>query len=100
MICSGFDSIGPQGEAHLSWLCDPRGWAPAENEREGQGGDWRVEEGKLVISAPAKKDYWRKTYYSPVLVKDDGPCLVATLPAERCVTVSASFTLQPKRQVT
>ena len=66
---------------------------------EGTGGDWKVDqEGQLVISPPAKKDFWRKTYYTPILCKDDGSCLFATIPADETVMLETSFTLVPKKQ--
>ena len=30
---------------------------------------------KLYLAPPAKRDFWRKTYYEPLLVKDDAPFL-------------------------
>lgn len=40
----------------------------------------------------------RKTYYQPVVCKDDGPCLFASVPAADVVTMETSFTLKPVRQ--
>jgi regulation of enolase protein 1 (concanavalin A-like superfamily) len=86
-------------DGRLAWFCDPKSWAPAEGQSEGTGGDWRLDdEGQLVVSAPAKKDFWRKTYYTPVLCKDDGPCLFATIQADETVMMETSFTLDPKKQ--
>ena len=51
-----------------------------------------------MISPPAKKDFWRKTYYTPILCKDDGSCLFATIPADETVMLETSFTLDPKKQ--
>jgi len=47
----------------------------------------------LQIQPPAKRDFWRKTYYDPVLIKDDAPFLYCTLPREQHCTVTAAFTL-------
>ena len=83
----------------LAWFCDPKGWTPVDGRREGMGGDWKVDdEGQLVVSPPAKKDFWRKTYYTPILCKDDGSCLFATIPADETVMVETTFTLDPKKQ--
>lgn len=64
----------------------------------GQDGNWSVEDSVLTLSPPAKKDFWRKTFYEPMLVKDDGSCLFSTLPDNECFTVETSFILNPKRQ--
>eukprot|EP01051_Picozoa_sp_SAG22_P004397 SAG22_NODE_234_length_14360_cov_13.245915_9_plen_147_part_00 len=81
--------------ARLPWL-----HCTGCSELEGGGGSWAVEDDgkKLLVNAPSKKDFWRKTYYQPVLVKDDGPCLFATVPDDKVVMVEASFSLDPKRQ--
>lgn len=44
---------------------------------EGRGGSWSVDTvtDELTLYPPAQKDYWRKTYYDPVMAKDDGPFL-------------------------
>jgi regulation of enolase protein 1 (concanavalin A-like superfamily) len=99
VIIDGFAAGIADGS--LAWYCDPKAWMPGavDGQREGVGGDWNVdEEGQLVISPPAKKDFWRKTYYTPVLCKDDGSCLFATIPAGETVMVETSFTLDPKKQ--
>eukprot|EP01087_Luapelamoeba_hula_P019351 TRINITY_DN6397_c0_g1_i1.p1 TRINITY_DN6397_c0_g1~~TRINITY_DN6397_c0_g1_i1.p1 ORF type:complete len:240 (+),score=49.77 TRINITY_DN6397_c0_g1_i1:12-731(+) len=31
----------------------------------------------MVLTPPGKLDYWRRTYYKPLLVKDDGPAFVS-----------------------
>lgn len=94
LVISGFSNVGRD----LVWYCDPKSWDTKDDEREGHGGSWSLQEDKLVLSPPAKKDFWRKTYYKPVLIKDDGPCLFATLPSNECFTVETSFVLDPKRQ--
>ena len=97
LIIDGFAAGLADGT--LSWFCDPKAWEPAEGQVEGTGGDWKVnEEGQLVISPPAKKDFWRKTYYTPILCKDDGSCLFATIAADETVMMETSFTLDPKKQ--
>lgn len=66
-IIEGFGGIA-SGE--LVWFCDPACWAPEDGELEGAGGKWHVDGDRLVVAAPSKKDFWRKTYYDPILVKD------------------------------
>jgi regulation of enolase protein 1 (concanavalin A-like superfamily) len=89
-----FDTQG----ALLKWYCAPDSW-PHTNTKEGKGGWWEHSQGELLVGAPAKKDFWRKTYYEPLLIKDDGPLLCSVVPisAFPC-TMETSFTLTPKCQ--
>jgi regulation of enolase protein 1 (concanavalin A-like superfamily) len=105
----GFESIDNDDEeessdafdtqsALLKWYCAPDSWSNT-NTREGKGGWWENSQGELLIGAPAKKDFWRKTYYEPLLVKDDGPLLYSVVPIQAfpCM-IETSFTLSPKCQ--
>ena len=64
-------------------LTNPRGALAWYNAPEqGLRGSWKIvsnqdnnESSALLVCPPAKKDYWRKTYYEPRIVKDDGPFL-------------------------
>ena len=95
IIKSGFSGIG----SDLVWYCDPSKWPKTDDAREGQGGSWSVnDKGELVVAPPAKKDFWRRTYYRPMLIKDDGPCLFHILPLGAVATIGTSFTLDPKKQ--
>ena len=97
IVVEGFGEIGTK----LTWYCDPAGWPESKlpSQSEGRGGKWCVDgEGSLVVEPPTKKDFWRKTYYQPVLCKDDGPCLFATVASDEVVTMQTSFTLDPKKQ--
>lgn len=100
VLVEGFGGVGTQ----LAWYCDPAAWpepqvGASSVMTEGRGGHWSVDsEGRLIIAPPTKKDFWRKTYYQPVLCKDDGPCLFATVPAADTVVMETSFTLDPKKQ--
>ena len=85
----------------LNWClldCAPDCWQEddslVEGRREGRDGSWEVDDdGQLVVKPPAKKDFWRKTYYRPLLVKDDGPCLFATVPNNKAIMATTSFTI-------
>lgn len=110
VIANGFDDIrvpdsNPRGQ--LQWYCAPDSWDIADPEqREGRGGRWSVERNddvsggssRLVLAPPAKKDFWRKTYYEPILIKDDGPFLYRRLSAEKWYTIETSFRLTAERQ--
>ncbi|CAJ1950544.1 unnamed protein product [Cylindrotheca closterium] len=63
------------------------------------GGWWKVEGDKLLIAPKAKQDFWRKTYYEPILVKDDGSFLYHIVPEKDLpATIETSFSLTPKAQ--
>ncbi|CAB9496521.1 Protein of unknown function (DUF1349) [Seminavis robusta] len=84
----------------LRWYCAPDSWNPIEGRREGRGGSWSVDDASksLIMAPPAKKDNWRKTYYEPVLIKDDGPFLYATLTDDKYYTVETTLQLTAVRQ--
>jgi regulation of enolase protein 1 (concanavalin A-like superfamily) len=95
----------------LQWYCAPDSWGNAgsgtdttgsKTRRKVADGRWHVTDlpssssfsgdvassrtrttTQLTIYPPAKKDFWRKTYYKPMLVKDDGPFLFYALPMTR-----------------
>jgi regulation of enolase protein 1 (concanavalin A-like superfamily) len=94
------DDTNPTGTQF--WYCAPDSWKELvrEGRREGRDGSWSVNAANdsLCLSAPAKKDFWRKTYYDPVLVKDDGPFLYSKLSIDTQYTVEVSFVLTAARQ--
>jgi regulation of enolase protein 1 (concanavalin A-like superfamily) len=99
ILVDGFMSVSDDAfcdEPDLRWYCAPDSWEDSlvEGRREGRDGSWTVDDdGQLVVKPPAKKDFWRKTYYSPTLVKDDGPCLFATVQRGKAVMAETSFTI-------
>lgn len=52
------------------------------NEPGTLDGSWKLSEDSQVldICPDSKLDYWRKTYYQPLLIKDDGPVFVTNIP--------------------
>lgn len=80
----------------LKWYCPPDGWKSddadlSSNKKEGW---WKIEESRLLLAPHPRKDFWRKTYYQPLLVKDDGPFLYRTVSlADLPVTIETSFTI-------
>ena len=87
---------------NMFWFNEPGKWPvpiDASCEVEGYGGGWDVlEDGKrLQLRPDSKKDFWRKTYYKPLLVKDDGPCYMRTVPADMVLTMEVHLTLRPFR---
>lgn len=110
ILVDGFMSVSDDAfcdEPELRWYCAPDCWQEEEvdaskeqqqHSREGKDGSWTVDDdGQLIVKAPAKKDFWRKTYYSPLLVKDDGPCLFATihLSNNKAYMATTTFTMTP-----
>lgn len=84
----------------MEWFNEPNKWEvpfDAEPHVEGCGGSWNIfEDGqKLSLLPPSKKDFWRKTYYIPSIIKDDGPCLLRSVPASMLLTMEVYFTLHP-----
>lgn len=116
VLVEGFGSLGDRPV--LRWFAAPDSWPLLpDGAEEGRGGSWEVraaEEGSdteasaasttksrssvLVLCPPAKKDFWRKTYYDPLLVKDDGPFLYTALNADERYTVETSFVLHAQHQ--
>jgi regulation of enolase protein 1 (concanavalin A-like superfamily) len=84
---SGGDAAS-SSTSSLKWFCPPEGDAKTD-------GWWkRTETGSLEIAAPAKKDFWRKTFYEPLLVKDDAPFLYSVVPLTSLpATIETSFTI-------
>jgi regulation of enolase protein 1 (concanavalin A-like superfamily) len=60
-------------------------------------GEVTVEHGALVVRAERGFDFWQKTYYEPLMAKDDGVVLGTPLPAGECYMETA-FTLAPRAQ--
>lgn len=102
MLHSGFHEIynaetNPSGI--LRWFCAPDSWGQSSSTsstREGCDGKWDVQSscGKLIIYPAAKKDFWQKTYYEPLLIKDDGAILgYPNLQSTRYYTLYTKFDL-------
>ncbi|KAL7579602.1 hypothetical protein ACA910_007967 [Epithemia clementina (nom. ined.)] len=98
-LIMGFDNTiknenNPEGR--LEWYCPPDGWDEhRSSENESRKGRWDVDHqtGELTLYPAAEKSFWRRTHYDPVLIKDDGALLYATLEKCRSYTVEASLRL-------
>lgn len=93
------DDINKNGK--FKWYCAPDSWDTTgdSSSREGKDGWWKIDHEQLLLAPPAKKDFWRKTYYQPLLVKDDGPFLYTTISQDSLpVTIQTTFSLTPKSQ--
>ena len=100
---NGFDHIIDAGSKFykpdsLQWFCPPESWKD-DNHDKTKKGWWKVQDSKLLLAPPAKKDFWRKTYYQPLLVKDDAPFLYRNISTQNLpVTIETSFTITAKSQ--
>ena len=93
------------GDPRLTWLYDPSGWedslpADADEETEGFGGGATVApDGRsLQLRPPAKKDFWRRTYYEPDLIKCDAAALCCSIAPDEEVTIDITFDYNPLEQ--
>ena len=105
VLVDGFQSVKDNdnparsagNDGTLRWYCPPDGWNETliEGKREGRGGSWSIDSDgrQLTMKPPAYKDFWRKTYYDPVFVKDDGSALLATVPTDRAIMAETSFSI-------
>lgn len=95
----------------LQWYCAPESWPGVDDAgKEGFGGKWRVETNNdtkgdssscvLELYPPTKKDFWRRTFYEPLLVKDDGPFLYTELSCNNNdrYTITTTFRLFAQNQ--
>lgn len=104
VLLQGFGSLSHENYGgnpySLQWYCAPDSWEVTDDTREGRDGSWKVRQGgsQLRLYPPAKKDFWRKTYYVPILIKDDGSVAYTTLDAKQWYTLTTSFTLRAVRQ--
>ena len=102
LIQDGFQNEEGEEEV-MKWYCEPGKWEVpfnAEAETEGYGGSWEILDGgeRMIIRPDSKKDFWRRTYYTPLLIKDDGPCYMRSLPANLKCTMEVFFTIRAFRQ--
>lgn len=52
----------------------------------------------IIVTPTPNLDYWSKTFYSPILIKHDGQCLLAEVAAATESTITTAFTLKPRAQ--
>ena len=84
----------------MYWLNEPGTWNAAKGEELESQGSWKIfeDDQKLSLRPDSKKDFWQKTYYKPLLIKDDGPCYLRKVPAGMELTMEVFFTITPFRQ--
>jgi regulation of enolase protein 1 (concanavalin A-like superfamily) len=88
-------SIDSFDDGRLHWRNgEPGGDASAVSGAE----RWGLERGELVVAPSPKRDYWSRTFYSPLLIKSDAQTLLATVPGSVEATLTTAFTLTPVAQ--
>jgi regulation of enolase protein 1 (concanavalin A-like superfamily) len=60
------------GEVIVSSLADPTMQWFHEPADDGSF-EMQDDDTTMILVPPSRKDYWRRTYYQPLLIKDDGP---------------------------
>lgn len=67
---------------------------------EGSGGKFSFTENgdEMTMYAPAKKDYWSRTFYTPLLIKSDASGLLCTIPHGLEITAKVDFEYNPISQ--
>lgn len=79
--------------SEFQWRYGPGTW---KNSKQGS---WKLnDDGSLTVCPDSERDYWRKTFYEPVLVKDDGPCYLVNLDSKSDFTVQVSMVMDAKKQ--
>eukprot|EP00929_Paragymnodinium_shiwhaense_P047258 TRINITY_DN23968_c0_g1_i5.p1 TRINITY_DN23968_c0_g1~~TRINITY_DN23968_c0_g1_i5.p1 ORF type:complete len:252 (-),score=28.52 TRINITY_DN23968_c0_g1_i5:264-1019(-) len=79
-------------DERFTWNCSPSQQPPQHHiDPESKGA-------VITITPTPGLDYWSKTFYDPLLIKHDAPCLLAPVPADMEATLTTAFTLTPKAQ--
>lgn len=101
------NSVSLFNDPNLVWHHDPTKYEIDSSndkivigEEEGTGGSYEIlNEGReLKLFSPAKKDFWSKTFYTPLLIKSDAPALLCPIPVDLESTVKIDFSFTPKSQ--
>jgi len=55
-------------------------------------------ESECTIFPESKSDFWKRTYYDPELIHDNGHFLYTTIPNNENVTIESKVIINPKNQ--
>ena len=86
VAASDSSTVTSFGDSRFSW---DRGVAKHTLESGGSA---------ITITPTPNLDYWARTFYSPVLIKNDAQTLLTPVDADAEATISTSFTLAPRAQ--
>eukprot|EP00510_Aplanochytrium_minuta_P007868 CAMPEP_0184029440 /NCGR_PEP_ID=MMETSP0955-20130417/486_1 /TAXON_ID=627963 /ORGANISM="Aplanochytrium sp, Strain PBS07" /LENGTH=210 /DNA_ID=CAMNT_0026314503 /DNA_START=251 /DNA_END=883 /DNA_ORIENTATION=- len=83
----------------MSWVHEP-GTKLEEESNKGKSGSYTLSEDGacLTVKPDGKRDFWRKTYYQPLLVKNDGPMLLYMISPKLPCTMSVKLRVEPAKQ--
>lgn len=88
-------------DSRFTWLHRPESWLPVARDAgdgttEGSGGASSITKvdgaSVLVLTPPAKKDFWSRTFYAPLLIKSDASALLCVVPSDEEATIKVDFT--------
>ena len=94
-------SLSKFTDPRLTWINEPSSWNINDDTGMTEGSNGKVElltDDELIIRPPAYKDFWRRTFYSPLLIKNDGSALVCQISSQQECTVQVDFEMSPKSQ--
>ena len=78
--------------ADCQWLNEP-------TEETHGAFTFTIADDHFTFAPPGKKDFWRKTFYTPELIKDDGCALLKPIPlGQGDVTISVKMVLKVLHQ--
>ena len=87
-----------QSENPIDWLLGTNVLQSTEDQVASSSWKLHQKDGNspshLTIHPAPKRDFWRKTFYEPVLIKDDAPFLYCAIPRDQHCTVTTCFELQ------
>uniref|UniRef100_A0A7S1MA06 DUF1349 domain-containing protein n=1 Tax=Neobodo designis TaxID=312471 RepID=A0A7S1MA06_NEODS len=87
------------GVPRLRWLVPAEIHEVADDASDKKEGTFRLESDELTVCPLGQRDFWRKTFYSPELIKDDGNALVAYVPLDAGdVTIDVTLRLRATHQ--
>jgi regulation of enolase protein 1 (concanavalin A-like superfamily) len=94
------EPVNSFADQRLRWLNGPVAVGASPTGDLGADGSFTIEGdgAQLTMRAPAKKDFWSKTFYTPLLIKSDASALLCSVSDEQEVTVKIDFTFNPVSQ--
>lgn len=99
---STFSNVTSFDNDGFEWNFEPSSWKIKDETGvlEGSCGSHEIlEQGKILrISPPSKKDFWARTFYNPILIKNDASGLLYTIPISMEATIKVDFEYEAKSQ--
>jgi regulation of enolase protein 1 (concanavalin A-like superfamily) len=90
---NGFNDSG------WSWLYRPDSWGRADDSCEQEGTHSVSEDGsQLSFYPPARRDFWSRTFYTPLLKKSDASGYLFSIDLNEEATIKVDFEFTPRTQ--